>query len=190
MLIKHRSERIQRLFLTENNYIAILFLFSVGDNASSISPPPRFTRLTQRPPPSRPLRHFWDRLSPNLGSFFSKAQAICLSWGVFRRDSKSRKDTAVRPSRRVAFPEGTARWYACPRSAALLPSAATMQIGSKPSIRTNRACWSRSPGETNVHASCPYPKAANELFSAFSAASESGSELIAQHSPARVPLMY
>ena len=45
MLIKHRSERVQRLFLTKNNYIAILF--SVGDNASSISPPPRFTRLTK-----------------------------------------------------------------------------------------------------------------------------------------------
>ena len=42
----------------------------------------------------------------------------------------------------------------------------------------------------DVHASCPYPKAANELFSAFSAASESGSELMTQHSPARVPLMY
>lgn len=97
---------------------------------------------------------------------------------------------AARPSRRVAFPEGTARWYACPRSAALLPSAATMQIGSRPSIRTNRACWSRSPGTTYVHASCPYPKAANELSSAFAAASESGSELTAQHSPARAPLIY
>ena len=88
---------------------------------------------------------------PNFGSFFSKAQAICLSCGVFRRDSKSRNDIAVRPSGRAAFPEGRARRYACPRSAELLPSAATMQIGSNPSIRTNRACWSR-PSEHNVRA--------------------------------------
>lgn len=167
-----------------------LFYSQLEITLLDISSPPSFHSSDAKAASPAAFRHFQDRLSPNFGSFFSKAQAICLSWGVCKRDSKSRNDTAVRPSRRAAFPEGTARRYACPRSAALLPSEATMQIGSKPSIRTNRACWSRSPGTTYVHVSCPYPKAAKELSSAFAAASESGSELMTQHSPARVPLMY
>lgn len=113
-----------------------------------------------------------------------------MSCGVFRRDSKSRNDIAVRPSGRAAFPEGRARRYACPRSAELLPSAATMQIGSNPSIRTNRACWSRPSDTTYVHASRPYLKAAKELSSAFAAASDGGSELMTQHNPAWAPLIY
>ena len=132
MLIKHRSERVQRLFLTKNNYIAILF--SVGDNASSISPPPRFTRLTQRPLPPRPFVIF--RIAcPRISAAFSAKprRFACLeassegirSPGRIRRCGQagglpSRRerqgDTLARGARRFCRPRLRCRSGPSPRS--------------------------------------------------------------------------